>query len=89
MHEYWVRGCDTVPPASAAAGGRGSQGPALQGGPAGAGGRAQRMGVKKSDTKNHQAAVSAVRPVRPPSRMPAALSMNAATCARARPCARV
>jgi len=41
--------------------------------------------VKNSDTKNHQAAVSAVKPVRPPSRMPAALSMNAATCARARP----
>ena len=38
------------------------------------------MGVKKRDTKNHQAAVSAVSPVRPPSRIPAALSMNAATC---------
>ena len=38
------------------------------------------MGVKNRDTKNHQAAVSAVSPVRPPSRIPAALSMNAATC---------
>ena len=43
---------------------------------------AQRMGVKKRDTKNHHAAVSAVSPVRPPSRIPAALSMNAATCMR-------
>ena len=41
------------------------------------------MGVKKSDTKNHQAAVNAVSPVRPPSLIPAALSMNAATCALA------